>query len=62
VGIDRGRYVDILSTLGWTGTTQVVIQVQDTGGLTATDSLAVTITVTPVFLPLILRAAEARVL
>jgi hypothetical protein len=62
VGIDRGRYVDISATIGWTGTTEVVIQVQDTGGLTATDSLVVTITATPVFLPLILRTAGGRVL
>ncbi len=62
VDIDRGRYVDVSATLGWTGTTEVLIQVQDTGGLTATDSLAVTITATPVFLPLILRASVACVL
>ena len=31
VDIDRGRYVDVFATLGWIGSTEVVIQVQDTG-------------------------------
>ena len=43
VSIDSDRYVDINPATDWTGTTAVEIQVQDSGGLTATDTFSVTV-------------------
>ncbi|HSM57233.1 MAG TPA: M4 family metallopeptidase [Candidatus Sulfomarinibacteraceae bacterium] len=44
VAIDGNRYVDINPEAGWTGTTQVIVQVEDTGGLTANSSFEVSVT------------------
>lgn len=43
VTIDSNRYIDINPTAGWTGQTDVEVQVQDTGGLTDTDTFRVTV-------------------
>ncbi len=42
VTITANRYIDINPAPGWSGTTQVEVHVQDTGGLTATDTFSVT--------------------
>ncbi len=42
VTITANRFVDIHPAPGWSGTTQVEVRVQDTGGLTATDTFSVT--------------------
>jgi hypothetical protein len=47
VTIDSNRYVDINPVTGWTGTTEVEIQVEDSGGLTDADSFQATITNSP---------------
>ena len=47
VTIDANRYIDINPALDWTGTTDVEIQVEDTGGLTDTDTFRVRVTSTP---------------
>jgi hypothetical protein len=44
VTIDSNRYIDIYPAAGWTGPTDVEVQVQDTGGLTDTDTFRVTVT------------------
>ncbi len=44
VSISVNRYIDIDPATGWTGVTDVQVQVQDTGGLTDTDDFQVTIT------------------
>ena len=43
VTIDANRYIDINPTTGWTGQTDVEVQVQDTGGLTDSDTFRVTV-------------------
>jgi len=43
VTIDGNRYVDINPVTGWTGTTEVEIQVEDTGGLTDSDRFQVSV-------------------
>ncbi len=43
VSLDSNRYIDINPSPGWTGETTVEIQVQDSGGLTATDSFDVVV-------------------
>ena len=56
VSVD-GRYLAVMPTAGFTGTTEVRVEVQDTAGLTDTDSLVVTIEAVQkprvVYLPLI---------
>ena len=47
VTIDANRYVDINPASGWSGTTEVEIQVEDTGGLTDTDTFQVTVNEPP---------------
>lgn len=44
ISIDSNRYVDINPDAGWTGTTQVTVLVEDTGGLTANRTFEVTVT------------------
>jgi hypothetical protein len=41
--IDGNRYIDINPNPGWWGVSIAEIQVMDTGGLTVTDSLQVTV-------------------
>ncbi len=48
VNVDSNRYIDIDPATDWTGVTEVEVQVQDTGGLTDTDTFQVTITDTGV--------------
>jgi hypothetical protein len=62
VTLTANRYIAINPTSGWNGTTQVEIQVKDTGGLTATDTFSVRATgddsgnpTNFVYLPIILR-------
>ena len=55
VSIDANRYVDINPTADWTGTTDVQIQIEDTGGLTDTATLQVTISEEFVYLPMVLK-------
>jgi hypothetical protein len=43
VALDANRYIDIYPTDNWSGTTDVEIQVVDTGGLTDTDSFQVAV-------------------
>jgi hypothetical protein len=43
VTIDSNRYIDINPVFDWTGTTDVEVQVEDTGSLTDTDSFQVTV-------------------
>ncbi len=43
VSISANRYIDIAPLPGWTGSTPVDVQVQDTGGLTDTDTFTVTV-------------------
>jgi len=45
VSIDANRYIDINPAAGWTGQTDVAVQVQDTGGLTDSDTFRVTVSV-----------------
>jgi hypothetical protein len=64
VTIDANHYIDINPALDWIGTTDVEIQVEDTGGLTDTDTFQVRVTSTPppehwVYLPIVLRAYAA---
>ncbi|MBN2390429.1 MAG: hypothetical protein JXR84_06885, partial [Anaerolineae bacterium] len=46
VTVDGNRYIDINPDTDWTGTCDVEIQVQDTGGLTDTDIFQVVVTST----------------
>jgi subtilisin family serine protease len=62
VTLTANRYIAIHPTPGWSGTTQVEVQVQDTGGLTATDTFSVSVAgdgssnpTNFVYLPIILR-------
>jgi len=55
VSIDGNHYLDINPAAGWTGTTEVEIQVEDTAGLTDVDSLQLTVTGGTVYLPLVVR-------
>ena len=55
VTIDANRYVDINPASGWSGTTEVEIQVEDTGGLTDTDTFQVTVSGSVIYLPLCLK-------
>ena len=55
VTIDADRYVDISPTADWTGATDVEIQVEDTGGLSDTDSLRVIVGGHAVCLPLVVK-------
>ncbi len=41
ISLDTNRYIDINPVVGWTGTANVVIQVQDTEGMTDTDTFRV---------------------
>jgi hypothetical protein len=41
VSLNSNRYIDIMPAAGWTGVTDVQVQVQDTAGLTATGSFQV---------------------
>jgi hypothetical protein len=43
VSLDANRYIDINPVTDWTGVTDVEVQVQDTAGLTATDSFQVSV-------------------
>ena len=60
VSIDEQRYVDVNPSADWTGATDVEIQVQDTGGLTDTDTFRVTVKAIVydsfVYLPLVMKA------
>jgi hypothetical protein len=47
VSIDSNRYIDINPATDWSGTTDVEVQVQDTGGLTDTDTFQVTVSDDP---------------
>ena len=47
VQIDGNRYVDITATVGFAGAAPVEIQVEDTGGLTASDAFTVTANTAP---------------
>jgi N-acetylneuraminic acid mutarotase len=49
VSLDANRYIDVNPATDWSGVTDVVVQVQDTGGLTDTDTFQVTITETITF-------------
>jgi hypothetical protein len=56
VSITANQYIDIVPLAGWGGTTTVEIQVQDTGGLTGTDTFTITVKPNPtIYLPLILK-------
>jgi hypothetical protein len=55
VSIDDNRYVDINPQAGWTGTTEVEIEVEDSGGLTDTDTFQLTVSGGVVYLPLVMR-------
>jgi hypothetical protein len=62
VTLTANRYIAIHPTSGWSGTTQVEVQVQDTGGLMATDTFSVSVagddSSNPsnfIYLPIILR-------
>jgi hypothetical protein len=55
VSLDGHRYVDINPQAGWTGTTEVEIEVEDTGGLTDSDIFEVTVTGSIVYLPICLK-------
>jgi hypothetical protein len=46
VGMDSNRYIDINPAIDWTGQTDVVIRVTDSGGLYDTDTFSVTVTET----------------
>ncbi|MFQ5400495.1 MAG: M4 family metallopeptidase [Anaerolineae bacterium] len=54
VSISGNRYIAINPAVGWTGTTSVTVQVQDTGGLVDSDSFNVTVGTHKVFLPTIM--------
>jgi len=43
VTIDSNRYIDVIPATDWTGVTDVEVQVQDTYGMTDTDSFQVTV-------------------
>ncbi len=47
ITITANRYIAIAPLAGWIGTTEVIVQVTDTGGLTDTDAFTVTITGIP---------------
>ncbi|MCP4541012.1 MAG: DNRLRE domain-containing protein [Chloroflexi bacterium] len=47
VSIDSNRYIDVTPSTDWTGVTDVVVQVQDTSGLTDTDTFQVTVSDDP---------------
>jgi subtilisin family serine protease len=62
VTITASHYVAIHPAPGWSGTTQAEVQVQDSGGLTATDTFSVSVTgddstnpLNFIYLPIILR-------
>jgi hypothetical protein len=57
VSLDSNRYVDIFPASGWSGTTDVEIEVRDTGGLTDADTFRVTVLSDqhPIYLPLVQR-------
>jgi len=55
VSIDSNRYVDINPAMDWTGTTDVQIQVTDSGGLTDTDTFEVSVLSYVTYLPLVTR-------
>ncbi len=55
VSIDGNRYVDINPATDWTGETEVEIQVEDTGGLTDSDTFRVTVEPYSVYLPLVMK-------
>jgi hypothetical protein len=62
VTLAANRYIAINPTAGWSGTTQVQVQVQDSGGLTATDTFSVNVAGDDngnppnfIYLPIILR-------
>jgi hypothetical protein len=57
VSIDANRYIDINPTAGWTGTTDVEVQVEDSAGLTDIDAFQVTVASPSewVYLPLVVR-------
>lgn len=60
VTIDSNRYIDINPTAGWTGSTNVTVQVEDSGSLTDSDTFQVTVTDTyQVYLPVILKPAPS---
>jgi hypothetical protein len=63
VTIDGNRFVDINPATGWTGTTTVEIQVEDSGGMTDTDSFQVSVTGSAIYLPVAFgtRARRRRV-
>ena len=48
VSIDANRYLDVNPRTGWTGSTDVRIRVEDTGGLADTDTFRVTVIEAPV--------------
>jgi len=53
--IDGNRYIDISPATDWTGETEVEIEVEDTGGLTDSDTFRVTVSGATVYLPLVIR-------
>jgi subtilisin family serine protease len=62
VTLTANRYIAIHPTPGWSGTTQIQVHVQDSGGLTATDTFSVSVarddSSNPsnfIYLPIILR-------
>jgi Zn-dependent metalloprotease len=58
VTIDSNRYIDINPATDWTGSTNVTIQVEDSGNLTDTDTFQVTVTSDYyVYLPIVLKPA-----
>jgi hypothetical protein len=54
VTLDDNRYIDITPISGWTGASEVEVQVQDTGGLTDTDTFSITV-LANVYLPVVLK-------
>jgi hypothetical protein len=54
VTLDDNHYIDITPISGWTGASEVEVQVQDTGGLTDTDTFSITV-LAHVYLPVVLR-------
>jgi hypothetical protein len=62
VTVAANRYIAIHPIPGWSGSTQVEVQVQDSGGLTATDTFSVSVAADDssnptnfIYLPIILR-------
>jgi hypothetical protein len=54
VTLDDNHYIDITPISGWTGASEVEVQVQDTGGLTDTDTFSITV-LANVYLPVVLK-------